>query len=268
MAIKLMAGAALQKRIDAFGKVIQTTQQEAQDIGVQCLAHYAEHGDFTLLARFIGAKIGKRRKGERKFTITDDFPGVTGTFRKNLVAWVAKYSDIRFNGEGMLYRMNRKSESFVAWHKTIGNKLSTAGMAVDPDAAAADPWWKGENARRDASRNAIDLLNLLAIVQSVSKRVNTALEADAEREEGEAHTYVPEQLDLMRQLAKDADALAERFVKANKVNVVQLKAEREARKAGISPADQVRPVTTGAQPDANAGNDAGPAAGTPVSVAA
>jgi hypothetical protein len=254
---QLMAGAALQKRIDTFGKTMATTQQEAQDIGVQCLAHYAEHGDFTLLARFIGAKIGKRRKGERKFTITDDFPGVTGTFRKNIVAWIARFSDIRFNGEGMLYRMNRKSETFTAFHATIGNVLSKAGMAVDVDAAAAAPWWTLEGAQRDASRNAIDLLNLLAIADSIPKRIATALENDAEREEGDAHTYVPEQLDAMRAFAAAIEKAKDDFVKSQKINVVDLKAQREARKASntVAPADVERAVTTGATPDADLGGE-------------
>lgn len=256
MTIKLQTAKVLQTRIDTFGKTVLATQQEAHDIGVQVLAHYAEHGDLTLYARFVGAKIGSRKKGERKFTITDDFPGVCGTLRKNIVLWAAKFSDLRFNGDGMLYRMNRKSESFIAFHATIGGKLSKAGQAVDVDTAADNPWWTLDGARRDASRNAIDLLNLFAIVDSIPKRIESAMEADAEREPGdESHAYVPEQLDAMREFAEAVEAAKAAFIKRQHINVVELKAERELRKAKVSAADVARPVTTGAAAAANDGVD-------------
>lgn len=244
----LIAGKALQTRIDKFGKTVEATQQEAHDIGLQCLMHYDQHGDYTLAARFLGAKIGHKPKGAKKFVITDDFPGVCGTLRKNVVAWFAKYSDIRFNGDGMLYRMNRKSQTFLA------HVEQNDGKAVNVEAAAANPWWTLEGARRDSSRNAIDLLNLIAIVESVSKRINSAIEADAERtDDDDGHAYVPEQLDLMKKFAAESQKLVDNFVKKEKVDVVDLQAARVKRKAeaGQARADVERSVTTGATPDVN-----------------
>lgn len=250
----LQSGAVLQKRIDAFAKTVKATQQEAHDIGVQVVGHYEKHDDYTLIARFVGAKIGKRRKGERKFTISDDFPGVCGTLRKNVVAWLTRFTDLRFNGEGMIYRMNRKSETYLA-HVAQNN-----GKPVDVETAAATPWWTLDGAQRDASRNAIDLLNLLAMADSIGKRIQTAIDADAEREKGdESHAYVPEQLGDMKAFADAIQKAKDDFIAARKVNVVNLKAEREARKAAkpVAGADVARPVTTGAA-----------AAGTPLSEAA
>lgn len=243
----LQAGKVLQTRIDKFGATIKATQVEAHDIALQTLMHYDKHGDFTLLARFIGAKVGHKPKGAKKFVITDDFEGQTGTFRKNIVAWFAKYSDIRFNGDGMLYRMNRKSATFAAHVEANG------GKAVNVEEAAANPWFTLDGAKRDASRNAIDLLNLIAIAESVSKRINTAIEADAERAEGDTgHAYVPEQLQAMKDFAAAIEKTTDLFIKNNKVSVVNLQAERIKRKgeAGQAAADVERPVTTGANPAA------------------
>lgn len=244
----LQSGKVLQTRIDKFGKTIVDTQQEAHEIALQTLMHYEKHGDFTLIIRFVGGKIGHRPKGSKKFNITDDFDGQTGTFRKNLVAWFAKFSDIRFNGEGMAYRMNRKSATFLA------HVEANDGKVINAQAGAAHPWFTLEGAKRDASRNAIDLLNLIAIAESISRRINTAIEADAEREEGDtSHAYVPDQLDAMKAFAATIEKATDSFVKQNKVNVVDLQAARIKRKAeaGQAPADVDRAVTTGVNPDAD-----------------
>lgn len=268
MVIKLPAlqsGKVLQTRIDKFGAVIKSTQQEAHDIALQTLMHYDKHGDLTLAARFLGAKIGHKPKGAKKYVITDDFEGVTGTLRKNVVAWFAKYSDLRFNGEGMIYRLNRKSATFLAHVESLGGKV------VDAQAAAENPWFTLEGATRDASRNAIDLLNLIAIAESISKRINTAIEADAERgPEDTGHAYVPEQLDAMKAFAAAIEKTTDTFVKANKVNVIDLQAARVKRKAevGQSVADTERAVTTGTNPNTEAVEPVNPAgvgvAGEPV----
>lgn len=251
----LQSGKVLQTRIDKFGKTVADTQKEAHDLALQTLLHYDKHGDMTLAIRLIGGKIGHKPKGAKKFVITDDHPGVCGTLRKNVVAWFAKFTDIRFNGDGMAYRMNRKSATFAAHVEQNG------GKAVNAELASAHPWFTLEGAQRDSSRNAIDLLNLIAIAESISKRINTAIEADAEREEGDTgHAYVPEQLDAMKAFAAAIEKTTDAFVKSKKVNVVNLQAERMKRKAaaGQAPADVDRAVTTGATPDENAPNPAAP----------
>lgn len=226
MTIKLQTTKALNTRIDAFGKVVQSTQHEAHEIGIQCLAHYAKHGDLTLFARFVGGKIGSRKKGERKFTITDDFPGVCGTFRKAIVAWAAKYSDLRFNGDGMVYRMNRTSESYKAFLPTIGGELSEGGQAVNVEMAEADPWFEGDGAKRDASVRQLDLLNLIKIAESIAKRLERAKESDAE----DGGVIVAGQLEKMEAFAAAITKATEAFTKKEHVNVVELVAEREARR--------------------------------------
>lgn len=223
--MKIQSAKVLNARIDAFGKVVLSTQQEAQDIGVQCLAHYAEHGDLTLFARFVGGKIGKKAPKDRKYTITDDFPGVCGVMRKSIVAWAAKFSDLRFNGDGMVYRMNRASESFKAFHPTIGSVLSKAGQAVNVDMAEAEAWYDGDGAKRDASVRQLDLLNLIAIAASIAKRLEKAKEQDAE----DGGVIVPGQLEKMEAFAAAITAATAAFEKKENVNVVVLQAEREAR---------------------------------------
>lgn len=241
----LQSGKVLQTRIDKFGKTMADTQQEAHEIALQTLMHYEKSGDYTLIIRFVGGKIGHKPKGAKKFVISDDFQGMTGTFRKNVVAWFTKYSDIRFNGDGMAYRMNRKSATFLAHVEANGGKV------INVEEAAANPWFTLEGAKRDSSRNAIDLLNLIAIAESISRRINTAIEADAERDQGDtSHAYVPEQLDAMKAFAATIDKATDAFVKQNKINVVDLQAARVKRKAeaGQAPADVDRAVTTGANP--------------------
>lgn len=225
--MKIQSAKALNARIDAFGKVVLSTQQEAQDIGVQCLAHYAEHGDLTLFARFVGGKIGNRKPKDRKFTITDDFPGVCGVMRKSIVAWAATYSDLRFNGDGMIYRMNRASESFKTFFPTIGGEYSTAGQAVNVGMAEASPWFEGDEAKRASSVQALDLLNLLTIAGSITKRLEKAKEADAEN----GDTIAPGQLAKMEAFAAAIAKATAEFERVEHVNVVMLKAEREARNA-------------------------------------
>lgn len=241
----LQSGKVLQTRIDKFGKTMVDTQQEAHEIALQTLMHYEKSGDYTLIIRFVGGKIGHKPKGSKKFVISDDFDGMTGTFRKNVVAWFTKYSDIRFNGDGMAYRMNRKSATFLAHVEANGGKV------LNVEEAAANPWFTLEGAKRDSSRNAIDLLNLIAIAESISRRINTAIEADAERDQGDtSHAYVPEQLDAMKAFAATIDKATDAFVKQNKINVVDLQAARVKRKAeaGQATADVDRAVTTGANP--------------------
>lgn len=248
----LQSAKVLQARIDKFGVTVNGVQQEAHDIGLQVMRHYDEHGDYTLLARFVGAKIGHKPKGAKKFVITDDFPGVCGTLRKNIVAWFVRFTDIRFRDDGMLYRMNRKSATFAA------HVEQNDGKAVNVEAAAANPWWTLDGAKRDSSRNAIDLLNLISIAESISKRINTAIEADAERTgDDDGHAYVPEQLDQMKAFADMIEKATQSFIKKNDVNVVNLQAERVLRKAsaGQAQADVDRPVTTGSVVESAGGTE-------------
>lgn len=241
--MKIQSAKVLNTRIDAFGKVVLSTQQEAQDIGVQCLAHYAEHGDLTLFARFVGGKIGSRKKGERKYTITDEHPGVCGVMRKSIVAWAATYSDLRFNGDGMIYRMNRASESFKAFFPTIGGEYSTAGQAVNVGMAEANPWFEGDEAKRASSVRPLDLLNLITIAASITKRLAKAKEDDAEN----GGVIVEGQLAKMEAFAAAIAKATADFEKKENVNVVLLQAEREARNAA--------PANVNTAPAADLGGD-------------
>jgi hypothetical protein len=241
--MKIQSAKVLNARIDAFGKVVLSTQQEAQDIGVQCLAHYAEHGDLTLFARFVGGKIGSKKKGERKYTITDDFPGVCGVMRKSIVAWAATYSDLRFNGDGMIYRMNRASESFKAFHPTIDNVLSEAGQAVNVSMAEENPWFEGDEAKRASSVRPLDLLNLITIAASITKRLAKAKEDDAEN----GGVIVEGQLAKMEAFAAAIAKATADFEKKENVNVVLLQAEREARAKAAAEAPVVVDRAAGAE---------------------
>ena len=62
-------------KISGLIELVQTTGQKYQEVlhtcAVQCLAHAAEHGDKSLLARLIGGKI-KSKQGE----IMETHPGV------------------------------------------------------------------------------------------------------------------------------------------------------------------------------------------------
>lgn len=241
MTIKLQTGADLQKRITAFGKTVATTQQEAHNIAVQVLMHYDKHGDYTLLARFVGGKIGKKPAGGTKVIITDDFPGVCGTLRKNIVAWFTAFSDLRFNGDGRLYIMNRNSDSFRTFLPTIGG-LSETGRACNVAKGIENPWYTLDGAARDASRT-LDLLSMLTTVEAISKKLAKALEADAQREPGEALTaYDPAQLDLMKAFSASLTKTADDFVKAKRINVADLEEARKARKAAAANDDTANVV--------------------------
>lgn len=228
-AFTLQTGKVLQARINKFGASREALYQEGHEIALQCAAHYDTHGDLTLAARFLGGKIGNKPKGSTKYVITDDFPGVCGSLRKQMVAWFTAFTDLRFNGDGMIYRMNVKSESYQAHLLAIGG-LSENNRAVNVAKGAENPWYTLDGAVRDGSRT-LDLLNLIAMVDAISKRVEKAVADDAERAPGEVtHTYAPDQLDDMRALVNAVSKAKADVLASRKVNVVDLEEARKARK--------------------------------------
>jgi hypothetical protein len=53
--------AALTKRVKALGSKVANFRKEVQTLGVSALAHIADHGDYTLLARIAVTLTGKSR---------------------------------------------------------------------------------------------------------------------------------------------------------------------------------------------------------------
>lgn len=276
--ITLAAVGDVIKRIDAVKGKRESYQNEVHDVAVQALAHYANNGDNTLLLRLVGGFSRKRKPGSNDYVKTAEHSGVLGIDRGWIVDWLARFSDIRFNGSerhatanrlagdtpsAYIYIMDPTAKTTLAHREAIGSITGNDGVTrtVDLAGAAKTPYWTLEKAQANGQRNAIDLLNLFSITGSLRKRYETALQ---KQEEGEAGVIIAEQADKMEAYVKAMEAAHEAFMKSNKdVNVIELEGERAKRKllAGQAEADVVRPNTTGAAV-VNAG-EAAPAAAEP-----
>lgn len=209
----------LKARITRFGTARAKVEQEAHEIAVAVLKHYDDHGDYTLIVRFVGGWIGEKPKGQTKFIEKERFNGVCGTLRKNIVAWFAEFSDIRFNDKGMVYRMSPKSAPYAELMERI-KTLSDNGRAVNVSMGEESPWFTLNGAKRDASVGPLDLLSLLHMARRINSRLTKAISSD---------TVADDELGAMTAFAKSMDEAINTFTEVNNINVVDLEKAREAR---------------------------------------
>ncbi len=263
--VTLLAQADVVKRITAIKGQRETYQQEVHDVALQALAHYANSGDNTLILRLVGGFSRKRKPGSNEYLKTAEHSGVLGIDRGWIIDWLARFSDIRFNGSerhvtanrlagdtppAYIYIMDPAAKTTLALREQIGTIEGGDGVTrtVNLEQAAANPYWTLDKAVANGQRNAIDLLNLYSITGSLRKRMETAFQ---KQEEGDAGAVIAEQADAMEAYVKAMEAAHEAFLKANAKtlpSVADLEAERVKRKAqaGQAAADVARPNTTGA----------------------
>ena len=205
MAVKLLAAGKITGLIEAVEKAGTAYQSVLHQALVQCLAHAAEHGDRSLLARLVGGKI-KSKKGE----VTENYPGVLSkaTSPREVRLWVSHNSPLRWDTDGA-----------IVVSKTAVEK----GQAYTLDEADAQPFWAMPENEKDRARP-LTYDNILTVVKGLRKRLEKALDED--RFDGDP-VAVRQYLDALEAVEPP---------KVNKRRVVHPGEKQDAEKAAEAPA--------------------------------
>lgn len=236
--VTLMGSAAVIKLIDALAGKREAYQGAVHEAAVQALGRYAYDGDLTLVLRLMGGWYGKKGS-DGKYVKTSEHPTtILGTDRGWLIDWLARFSDLRFNAKGMLYRINPNGATYTTLLQSFPDgKVNEYGKAVDMTGAINNPFWTLDKAAANGRRNQVDFLNIMSIAMSAGKRIENAVQANDE--DADADTYVADQLEMMRGLAAALAKTTEDFIKANGINVADLEAQRLIRKQSAASTETV-----------------------------
>lgn len=163
------------------------------NLAVECLAHAAEHGDFTLFARLVG---------DVKTAGNVAFGRGVRSRRQGLLEWAAKFSPIRVNGDGIMGALPESSKVFVPYNV---------------EGATAAPFYDltGEASRRTTNKP-FGIEQILGRVGSFGKAIDKAVEAGTlEGDEAalktlakEANAYFAKRAREMGLIGEDNKAIA------------------------------------------------------------
>lgn len=165
----------LEQRVDAAIIADGSMDTQVHTLAVECLAHAAEHGDFSLFAKLIG---DCHTKGGVTFG-----RGVRSR-RLALIEWASAFSPIRLNGDGLIGTLAENAKGFKPYNVEGAEAMPFYDMPTEK--------------RRRETHAPFDVAVIMGRIGSFGKAIDKAVENGSLNDNEEA----------LRQLADSVQAFA------------------------------------------------------------